>query len=122
MFKLCVEAELSAAHHLRDYAGPCKRMHGHNWKIKATVGGKKLEANGMVMDLMDVHELLETCLQPLDHQVINEVPPFDQINPTSENLAKYVFEWFQRELPTPLRVLQVEVFETEKFSVIYTED
>jgi len=122
MYKLNVETEFSAAHRLPEYPGVCKRVHGHNWRIRATVGAKKLEANGMAIDLVDVRELLETCVQPLDHQVLNEVPPFDQQHPTSENLARYIYDWLKKELPTPVQVIQVEVFETEKFSVTYSED
>ena len=122
MFKLKVEAEISAAHRLPEYAGACKRMHGHNWKIQVTVAGKKLDERGMVIDLMDVRELLQTCLEPLDHQMLNEVAPFDQLAPTSENLAAYIYDWFKKELPTPIRIVQVEVFETDKFSVTYDEE
>jgi 6-pyruvoyltetrahydropterin/6-carboxytetrahydropterin synthase len=122
MYKLCVESQFSAAHHLLEYAGPCKRIHGHNWKVKVTAGAKKVDERGMVLDMMDLKELLDTCLQPLDHQVINEIPPFDQKNPTSEHLAEYIYGWLKKELPTPVRLFQVEVFETDAFSVTYFED
>lgn len=122
MYKLNVESEFSAAHFLPDYSGACKRVHGHNWKIRLTVGAKKVDESGMAMDLADVRELLETCLEPLDHQILNEVAPFDQMTPTSENMARYIYEWIKKELPAHARMIQVEVFESDKFSVVYTEE
>jgi len=86
------------------------------------VGAKKVDESGMAMDLADVRELLETCLEPLDHQILNEVAPFDQMTPTSENMARYIYEWIKKELPAHARMIQVEVFESDKFSVVYTEE
>ena len=121
MFKLCVESDFSAAHRLVDYPGPCHRIHGHNWKVKATIAAETLDELGMVIDLYDLKTILDECLQQFDHRIINEVLPFDKINPTSENLAKYIYEFMENKCPEKVKMDQVEIFETEKFSVIFSK-
>jgi len=122
MYSLCVESEISSAHRLNLYQGECQRTHGHNWKIKATVSGSELDELGMVIDLMVLRQMLNDCLGQFDHRLLNEVPPFDQMNPTSENLARHIFEWLKKNVPAKIRVDQVEIFETDRLSVTYRED
>ncbi len=121
MYKLCVESDFSAAHRLVNYPGACQRLHGHNWKIKATVAAEELNELGMVIDLYELKQKLDDCLCQFDHRVLNEVQPFDKINPTSENLAKYIYEYYEKQLPENVNLFQIELFETEKFSVIYSK-
>ena len=121
MFKLCVESDFSAAHRLVNYPGACNRIHGHNWKVKATIAAEELDEMGMVIDLFDLKKILDVCLDQFDHRIINEVQPFDEINPTSENLAKYIYEYFEKQLPEKIIIVQIEIFETEKFSVIFSK-
>lgn len=121
MFKLCVQSDLSAAHQLNLYQGACQRIHGHNWKIKATIAGKQLNELGMVIDLLVLKQILDECLAQFDHRMLNDVPPFDKMNPTSENLASYIYQWLKARLPQNVYVDQVEVFETDQLSVTYTD-
>jgi 6-pyruvoyltetrahydropterin/6-carboxytetrahydropterin synthase len=121
MYKLVVESFFSAAHHLVDYPGACRRIHGHNWVVKATVAAELLDQSGMVMDLYALKKILDDCLMQFDHRLINETPPFDTLNPTSENLAKYIFDFMKQRLPEPITMHQVQISETEKFSVVYKE-
>jgi 6-pyruvoyltetrahydropterin/6-carboxytetrahydropterin synthase len=121
MYRLVVRAQFSAAHRLAYYPGACERIHGHNWKIKATVAGSELDQLGMVLDLMVLKTILDECLHQFDHRMINEVAPFDQMNPTSENLARYIFEWMKGNLPAKAGIVEVEVAENDDFSVIYNE-
>ncbi len=121
MYKLCVESDFSAAHRLINYPGPCQRVHGHNWKVKATITANNLNELGMVIDLYDLKKILDDCLKQFDHRIINEVQPFDKINPTSENLAKYIYEFIEKQLPEKINLFQIEIFETEKFSVIFSK-
>jgi 6-pyruvoyltetrahydropterin/6-carboxytetrahydropterin synthase len=81
----------SAAHALRGYKGRCEHLHGHNWKIRVAVSSEKLNEIGMVMDFTEIKALLDTLLQNLDHKYLNEVSPFDTINPTAENIAGFLF-------------------------------
>lgn len=120
MYKLSVESEFSAAHKLVKYPGACHRIHGHNWRVRVRVTAEKLDNLGMAVDLMMLKGLLDECLQQFDHQMINEIAPFDQINPSSENLAKYFFEWLEKRLPPVVTLEQVTLSETAQFSVTYT--
>ncbi len=122
MYELTVESEFSAAHVLNGYPGACKRTHGHNWKVLASVKSMNLDELGMVMDLVELKKHLENCLMQFDHQLVNEIPPFDRMNPTSENLARYVFGWLKERLPQKVQVSKVQIFETDKLSVSYSEE
>jgi len=121
MYKLTVESDFSAAHRLVNYPGACHRIHGHNWKVKATIAAEQLDEMGMVIDLFDLKKILDDCLEQFDHRIINEVQPFDKINPTSENLAQYIYEYIEKQLPENIKIVQIEIFETEKFSVIFSK-
>jgi len=121
MYRLTVASQFSAAHFLVDYDGACSRVHGHNWKIRARFASKDLDSQGMVMDLMALQKSLDRVLEDFDHRVLNEVPPFDRLNPTSENLARIIHERLVAALDS-VDVESVEVFETDDFSVIYTPD
>ena len=121
MYRLTVESEFSAAHHLVDYPGACKRVHGHNWKVRVTFSAPELNDLGMVVDLMELEKLLDECVKPLDHRVINEVPPFDRLNPTSENIARHIYQQLQPKLPA-IHLESVQLFETDDFSVTYSPD
>lgn len=121
MYQLVVKGQFSAAHRLVQYPGACARIHGHNWKVKATMAGDKLDALGMVFDMMALQSILQECLDQFDHHMINEVAPFDQLNPSSENLAHFIYHWMKKRLPEPVQIVQVEVAENDEFSVAYSE-
>jgi 6-pyruvoyltetrahydropterin/6-carboxytetrahydropterin synthase len=120
MYTLTVESQFSAAHYLVDYPGACKRVHGHNWKVKATVMAEELDEMGMVIDLITLDNMLGECLERFDHHVLNEIEPFDKINPTSEQIARYVFEWLEKRLSGDISVKNVKVLETDNYSVSYS--
>ena len=122
MYTLTVESQFSAAHFLVDYPGACKRLHGHNWKVKATVMAGDLDEMGMVIDLIKLDDMLTECLDRFDHRVINEIEPFDKMNPTSEQIARYVFEWLAARLAPGISVKKVDVYETDKYSVSYSKE
>jgi 6-pyruvoyltetrahydropterin/6-carboxytetrahydropterin synthase len=82
----------------------------------------QLNEKGMVFDLMEFQRILNTCVQQFDHRMINEVPPFDRINPTSEHLARIIFEWMSEHLPANLRLTEIRVAETDDYSVVYTPE
>ena len=114
MFKISVTTHFAAAHNLRGYEGPCEKLHGHNWSIKATVGTDRLDSIGMAYDFKKLKSHLKEIVERLDHQFINEVTPFDQLNPTSENIARYIFESLAIKLPATVSVISVEVGESER--------
>lgn len=123
MFFLNVIETFSAAHLLRGYEGACSKLHGHNWKVRVCVKTKEQEEIGMAMDFGVLKTILSNILNNLDHSYLNEIVPFTERNPTSENLAKYIYECMEKELQDkPVAISEVEVYESEKSSVIYKND
>ena len=92
MFEIKVIGEFSAAHNLRGYRGKCEELHGHNWKVEVLVSGKKLNKTGMIIDFKQIKFYLNKVLQKLDHNCLNRLNYFKRLNPTSENIAKYIYE------------------------------
>lgn len=103
----------SAAHSLRNYRGKCEALHGHNWKVEITVGRKRLDKNGMVMDFIELKEMARAILAGLDHCYLNELRCFKSRNPTSENIAEYIAGELKKKLRLPLILKEVRVWETE---------
>ncbi len=123
MYELTIKATFSAAHSLRDYEGPCSRLHGHNWLVEVVVSGKELQPNGILMDFADVKNVTSEAISRLDHTNLNETPPFDKMNPTSENLARWLYEHIGgRVNASGLKVTRVNVRETETSCASYFED
>jgi 6-pyruvoyltetrahydropterin/6-carboxytetrahydropterin synthase len=119
--------EFSAAHVLHGYPGACERVHGHNFVIEAVVEVRSLDAVGMALDFTALQRCLAEIAQPLDHRLLNDVPPFDEVNPTAENLGAYVWTRLVSELPAlaggrPARLAEVTVRENAHTSVTYVGD
>lgn len=98
MYYLTIEDNFSSAHQLREYKGKCENLHGHNWRIECTVRGEKLNHIGILIDFNDLKHILKEVLSPLDHINLNEFAPFDKENPSSENIARYIFNAVSRLL------------------------
>lgn len=125
MFKLVVKAHFDAAHRLPDYKGKCERIHGHTWHIEAEVAGRELGDNGMVCDFFDLRRILNDAIGPLDHAYINEIKPFDNTAPTSENLAYFIFTSIKSKielLDKAIKLLSVTVHESPEAAAVYTEE
>ncbi len=118
MYYVTVKSYFSAAHRLRNYNGNCENNHGHNWKVKVTAGFKKLDDNGMAFDFRELQNITDNILDKLDHENLNRLPYFKEDNPSSENIAKYIFDAAKKFVP----VTRVEVFETEKYCAAYSEE
>jgi 6-pyruvoyltetrahydropterin/6-carboxytetrahydropterin synthase len=122
MFEVAVEQSFASAHALRNYKGRCENVHGHNWKVRVVIEGEKLDATGMLVDFLDVKSLLGEILDRIDHQFLNEIPPFDVINPSAENIAEYFYQQLTgrlAETPVPVRIREVKIWETEIQSATY---
>jgi len=122
VYELTIEDHFAAAHKLRDYHGECEHLHGHNWRVQVQVAAGKLDRLGMVADFKDLKAALEGVLGRLDHKYLNEVPPFDRENPTTENLCRFVAEQLAPELPERVVVRHVRCWESEQYSACYTPE
>jgi len=98
MYVLTIEDHFASAHQLRGYKGKCENIHGHNWKVVMSVKGDKLNEIGLLIDFHDLKVILKKICNDLDHKNVNEVVPFDRINPSSENIAHYIADRAQVEL------------------------
>ena len=121
MFKLGIETMISASHYLRNYSGPCQRLHGHNWKIQVIVTGQNLNKAGMVIDFKELNDLTWSVVGQFDHQALNELEPFNQINPTSENMARYFYREISKKLPDGVKMSVIRLWETDKYMMEYSE-
>jgi 6-pyruvoyltetrahydropterin/6-carboxytetrahydropterin synthase len=121
MYKLSVKAQISGAHSLRNYQGNCSRMHGHNWKIVVDVLSERLDEIGMGVDFGKLTAITRRVTDLYDHQNINEVSPFDQMNPTAENMARHFYHEIGKLLPQGSKIAAVRVWETEDYMVEYVE-
>jgi 6-pyruvoyltetrahydropterin/6-carboxytetrahydropterin synthase len=119
MYHLAIETEISSAHQLRNYDGPCARPHGHNWKIRLNVKSKQLDAVGMAIDFAELEKITWQVVGPFDHNDFNRIKPFDTINPTAENIAKYFFDQIMLKLPQDVTLNSIEIWETDKYRVSY---
>jgi 6-pyruvoyltetrahydropterin/6-carboxytetrahydropterin synthase len=122
MFEVTVEQTFAAAHALRNYKGGCETVHGHNFKVQVVLAGERLDETGLLVDFIDVKNLMGQVMARLDHQFLNEIPPFDVKNPSAENIAEYLCTQMSSGLantPVPVRILEVKVWETEIQSATY---
>ncbi|MEW5801819.1 MAG: 6-carboxytetrahydropterin synthase QueD [bacterium] len=119
MYKLMVSSSFAAAHQLRGYAGKCESLHGHNWRVQLYVTAEKLNEIGLALDFKDIKKCLHNVLQTLDHTNLNTLPPFQDRNPSSENIARYLFEQVSGELAqgevegSSMQVASVRVWESD---------
>jgi len=120
-YKLSVFGNFSSAHFLRQYKGKCENLHGHNWKVRVCLSGRKLDSAGMLIDFTDIKKHLATIMTELDHKSLNETPPFDKINPTAENIAAFVFKKIKKLETDDIKIYEVEVWESETSSAIVSK-
>lgn len=115
--------DFAAAHLLRDYEGVCNRLHGHNWKVEVLVTATELDDVGMGMDFKVIKDATRELIGKLDHRNLNDIPPFDKINPTAENISEYLYSELAKVLNTDgIKVSAVTLWETDRASVTFTDD
>jgi 2-amino-4-hydroxy-6-hydroxymethyldihydropteridine diphosphokinase/queuosine biosynthesis protein QueD len=121
MYTISVERDFDAAHYLREYGGKCENLHGHRFRVIVSVSGTRLNKIGIVFDFTELKKLLDPVLAKLDHKCLNEVAPFDKINPSSENLARTIYDWLKPNLPDKgVKLSSVEVWESPQSRAVYT--
>ncbi len=116
MYKIKIEGDFSSAHNLRGYKGKCEELHGHNWKVELVVSGARLDRIGMLMDFKTLKEKLYSLLEALDHKYLNNIDYFKKINPTSENIARYIYVRLKKKIPG---LYSVTVWESDKACATY---
>ncbi len=125
MFEIKIQTHFSSAHNLREYDGDCSRCHGHNWIVEAVIGTETLDSRGIGIDFRDVRRCLERVLSDFDHRNLNDVPPFDRTNPTSENIARHIYLRLGEELGSvgghAAKVASISVSETPGAGATYFE-
>jgi 6-pyruvoyltetrahydropterin/6-carboxytetrahydropterin synthase len=120
MFEVSVEQTFAAGHALRNYRGKCENVHGHNYRVLVTIRGAQLDSIGLLVDFVEVKKLMSRVVDRLDHQFINDLAPFDEINPSAENMAKYFYDEISAGLgESPVSVGEVRIWETDTASATY---
>lgn len=115
MYKVGVKAGFSAAHRIEDHPGRCSKLHGHSWEVEVVFRAEEVGKEGMVVDFDFARKALEDVISPFDHAYLNEISPFDEMSPTAENIARYVYENIERKLDSegiPVDIDSARVWES----------
>jgi 6-pyruvoyltetrahydropterin/6-carboxytetrahydropterin synthase len=118
MFEVSVEEVFPAGHALRNYHGKCENVHGHNYRVRVTVQGPDVDENGLLIDFAEVKRLVRVVKDRLDHQFLNDLSPFDSINPSAENIAKYFYDEISGKLSAG-KLSEVKLWETDVACATY---
>ena len=123
MYHLTIHTSFAAAHNLINYDGDCENLHGHNWKVEATVTARELDNSGLGIDFKILKKKTKAILGLLDHKYINDIPPFDVLSPSSENISCFLFEKLTEELNNDnITVTKITVWESDNACASYTAD
>ena len=121
MFEVTIEETFAAGHALRNYRGKCENVHGHNYRCQVTFAGEQLDEIGLLVDFVELKKTVHAVLDRMDHQWLNDFPPFDKINPSAENMAKYIYDEVNAGLQAKggARLSAVRLWETDTASATY---
>lgn len=124
VFTVKVRAEFAAAHHIRGYDGECARPHGHNFKVEVEATSPGLNKIGIALDFKDLKKMVKALIERFDHQDLNTVAPFTDINPTAETLCQYFFEELERQIAADpntatLTLKTVTIWENDRSAASY---
>ncbi len=122
MFEVTVEETFAAGHALRGYRGKCENVHGHNYRVRALLAGESLNSTGLLFDFAELRYRLREIVAALDHRFLNDLPPFTEVNPSAENIAKYFYDELARRLvasPNGAVVRAVTVYESDTTTATY---
>jgi len=122
MYELKVISQFAAAHQLREFVGKCEELHGHNWKVEVYVTGERLGKDGLLIDFALVKKKTEQVLEEMDHKFLNDLEVFKDLNPSSENIARYIFKSIGKALNNEnVRVSRVTAWESDNACATYSE-
>jgi 6-pyruvoyltetrahydropterin/6-carboxytetrahydropterin synthase len=121
MYEIVVKQNIESAHYLRGYKGKCENVHGHTYGVVARLQAPGLNEIGLVYDFTDVKRHMDRILDKYDHKLLNDIPPFDRINPSAENIAATIYHELQDQLrDAPVKVAAVEIWENPDQGIVYT--
>lgn len=122
MYEVTIIKSFSSAHKLAAIGGKCEELHGHNFKVEISLGASELNHEGILIDFRLVKKWLKDILDEMDHQHLNELPFFAGKNPSSENIAYYLYNEMRAKVKESMvKVLRVTVWESENAAVTYKE-
>ena len=119
MYEIKTQAHFSAAHHLLNYEGECENQHGHNWLVEAFVKGNHLDKSNILIDYKVLKKALNKVLNLLDHKDINELEQFKGVSPSSEKLAKFIYDEMRKDIKN---LSKISVWETQTSCASYFEE
>jgi len=122
MYEVSVDETFAAAHNLRNYRGKCENLHGHNYKVRITLAGQELDSTGLLYDFVQLKKAIQEVIRSLDHTYLNERPPFDVLNPSAENIARYIYDEAARQLPRAANgagIASITVWESDVTAATY---
>ena len=123
MYQVSIEQHFDAAHFLRGYRGKCEALHGHSFRVVVRVKAARVDDIGLAYDFVELKRQLGDIISRFDHTCLNDVPPFDKINPSSENIASTIYNELQSKLAgAPVSLVCVEVWESPQSGVAYSPD
>jgi len=118
-YQISVETSFAASHQLRDYKAPLEPLHGHNFRVEVFVASASLPDTGYIVDFLELEVMLKEVVAPYDHRHLNDLPPFDELNPTTENMARFFFDELRKKLPPEAILSRVRVWEAPTYSASY---
>jgi 6-pyruvoyltetrahydropterin/6-carboxytetrahydropterin synthase len=125
MYEVTVEAGFSSGHYLRNYHGKCENPHGHNYKVRVTLAGRELDGSGLLLDFKLLKNVLRPVIDRIDHQMLNDLEPFIELNPSAENIARYFYDQTNEQLAEMtagrVRVKDCTIWETDTTTATYYE-
>jgi 6-pyruvoyltetrahydropterin/6-carboxytetrahydropterin synthase len=122
MFEVSVDETFAAAHNLRNYKGKCENLHGHNYKVRITLAGPQLDGVGLLYDFVHLKQVIQTVIRALDHKYLNELKPFDVLNPSAENIAKHIYDETSKQIhqtPNGAGISSITVWESDVTAATY---
>lgn len=120
MYEVKILTEFSAAHQLRGFQGSCEKLHGHNWKIEICVMGEQLDKTGLLIDFRVLKNHTKAILSNMDHSFLNDFGPFRDLNPSSELIARYIFDELSKLInSSSISVSRVSAWESDSSRASY---
>lgn len=120
MYEVTIIKSFSAAHLLAEIGGKCEELHGHNFKVEITASAEELNSNGLLIDFRFLKKILGDILEDIDHKYLNSLTAFSGINPSAENIARYIFEKMEEKVKSSgVNMVRVKIWESENAAVTY---